>query len=39
LLAYSTVALQRAIETGKVDVDTRTTVIHDEAALASSVSA
>jgi ATP-dependent exoDNAse (exonuclease V) alpha subunit len=30
------VALQRAIETGKVEVDSHTTVIHDEAALAST---
>ena len=34
--AYSTVALQYAIETERVEVDARTTVIHDEAALAST---
>jgi ATP-dependent exoDNAse (exonuclease V) alpha subunit len=34
--AYSTVALQHAIETGQLKVDARTTVIHDEAALAST---
>jgi conjugative relaxase-like TrwC/TraI family protein len=34
--AYSTVALQRAIETGQLTVDSHTTVIHDEAALAST---
>jgi conjugative relaxase-like TrwC/TraI family protein len=34
--AYSTVALQRALETGQLTVDSHTTVIHDEAALAST---
>ncbi len=34
--AYSTVALQHAIATGQLDIDSRTTVIHDEAALAST---
>jgi conjugative relaxase-like TrwC/TraI family protein len=34
--AYSTVALQHAIKTGQLDIDARTTVIHDEAALAST---
>jgi conjugative relaxase-like TrwC/TraI family protein len=34
--AYSTVALQHAIKTGQVELDARTTVIHDEAALAST---
>jgi conjugative relaxase-like TrwC/TraI family protein len=34
--AYSTVALQHAITTGQLEIDSRTTVIHDEAALAST---
>jgi conjugative relaxase-like TrwC/TraI family protein len=34
--AYSTVALQHAIATGQLEVNSRTTVIHDEAALAST---
>jgi conjugative relaxase-like TrwC/TraI family protein len=34
--AYSTVALKHAIETGQLTVDSHTTVIHDEAALAST---
>lgn len=34
--AYSTVALQHAIATGRLEIDSRTTLIHDEAALAST---
>lgn len=34
--AYSTVALRHAIDTGRLDIGARTTVIHDEAALAST---
>ncbi len=34
--AYSTAALQHAIATGQLSIDSRTTVIHDEAALAST---